>query len=765
MERHKNWICYWGYCIILSLLVSACNDVETISSEYSVSKDKTVQLYIEDWYVAGPFTLRHDSLGDVDMKDRTVPRMHKSDNKVKLWYDGLYHPKYGQLDLREVYGISISDTTRVLDSLATFMTCTIKSERERNLFLYVRTEMDTKEYVNNERVARMDYKDMNIYPVHLKSGENTLLVKTRGTHAGYWYEATLYDSVSMARLYAEQHTGNIIFPIVTQDTVSLTETHADLAVHPVRLLFQNVRGEKVSEVTIDKQKTKMPVPRLRRHHAYLCSMIMEGDTVRQPVLVGDIEETEDLLRSLRDSLPTGHPRSDEIDQLLYRIWKLNSFTGKMREDYWFPFKFPWVFYQLEHAFAHLDGTYGNDAGENNLKFITYRSRLDGCLQRYILVTPNKVDDSRKYPLVVVVRPNCEKFYHLFFCPQIAHQEVVNDMQAVANEYDTFVIMPEARMMLDEDFTPFIDAEMKLAIADAQEHFGIDEDRIFLHANCSGGYRALRFATSNPGMFAGIALYAPVYKRTDDGLFDTTRTPAALLSRLHDVPIFIYGDPVDTHSPYRLYADLVKDCRKYGIPCRLKLRRNTGEVYPGYHRYVVGRDACEFFRGRRRCHSSFRPKSALVADTMLVDFYAKPFIYVYNASDTSTVYRRLVKDIQEEYESYMYAKLPYENPIEGMPRMPLLPDTRVTNGMLETKNVFLIGERFTCPNVRDFARKVKSDGMFRLPDGISLSACRHPYNPDGMTLLYRSSDGSLFTHQIKYPWKTGFSRVMSTNKLR
>lgn len=117
--------------------------------------------------------------------------------------------------------------------------------------------------------------------------------------------------------------------------------------------------------------------------------------------------------------------------------------------------------------------------------------------------------------MVVMRPCSEKRYHLFFSPQISHQFVVNDMQAVADRYDCFVIMPEARMMLNEDLTPFAEAEMRLAIADAREHYNIDPDRIYLHANCSGGYRALRMATQNPDLFAAIALYAPVYRRNDE----------------------------------------------------------------------------------------------------------------------------------------------------------------------------------------------------------------------------------------------------------
>ena len=456
-------------------------------------------------------------------------------------------------------------------------------------------------------------------------------------------------------------------------------------------------------------------------------------------------------------MPDGHPRTEEIDQLLYRVWKLGTVTGAMHEDRWFPFKLPWVIYQLEHAFAHLDGTYGNDAGGYNLKFLTYRSRLDGCPQRYILVTPNHVDRNRKYPLVVVVRPNGEKRHHLFACPQIAHQYVVNDMQAAANEYGVFCIMPEARMLRNEDLMPFAEAELKLALADVQEHYNIDADRIYLMASCSGAYRALRLACQNPGLFAAMALYAPVYRRSDAENIYAEWPPEAMVGNLRGLPVLVYGDPADTHSPLRGYAPLLDDMRDADVELTLTLRRNTAHGANGYHRMVLGRDALGFFAGKRR--KPFRggcyrmpPQCATVAD-----FYSRPFIYVYNAADTTAVYRRLVDDIRAEYEGYLYSRLPLDTAKDV--RMPLVPDTRVTRRMLENHNVFLIGGDFCCPCVKAFAREVAAGRPRVKPGEVTLTACSNPYNAGGMILLYTSGSGPHFRHVINFPWMHGFRKEM------
>lgn len=758
--RHFTHFLFYFVGILIELLLCGCNHVSDADHVINVD-DSTHAVDIVNWDVVGPFTLTCDSAH----KDAIFTRSNKSacnpDSTIKVWHDGLYCPKYGQLDLREVYGININDTTKMLDTLITYLSSTLVSDKDRKMFIYEKTEMYSEIMLNGAQLSKIDLKGMSIYPVPLRKGENRLVIRLRGGGRKYWYEATLHDNGSIAEIYAEEHTGNIVFPIISNDSVCLTDTHCKILDKPIKLMFHDVNGKKVAERTISKDMpVKFHLKGFETDRAYICSMIMGGDTVKQPVMTGTFENIESKYKSLRDSLPDNHPRADEIDQLLYRIWKLNMITGKMREEHWFPFKWPWVVYQLEHIFAHLDGTYGNDENEYNFKYITYRSRLDGCLQRYILVTPNLVDKNTKYPLVVIMRPCNEKRYHLFFSPQIAHQFVVNDMQAVANKYNTFVIMPEARMMLDEDMMPFADAEMKLALEDVQEHYNIDESRIFLHANCSGGYRALRFATYNPDMFAAIALYAPVYKRGDNDKYSPC-SPETMLKNIKGIPTLIFGDPADTHSPISAYADLVKDCEKYGVPYELKLHRNSGQGYHGYHRLVVGRDACDFFKDKRKNSSPRSRCSIPPRDTTVADFYTKPFIYIYNVADTSSVYKKLVDDIRNEYEEYLYARLPLDKQTI-VPRMPLVPCTRVTRKMLAEKNIFLIGNRFTCQHVNGFAEEIEkkvNKGITGKSD-IILSCVKNPANRDGMVLLYKSSKGKLFKHSINYPWRNGFRRTLT-----
>lgn len=103
-----------------------------------------MEVRLADWHVTGPFTLAQDSLWWRDyMADPLRSTLEANpDTVVRLWHNGPYHPKYGSPDLCEVFGIGVGDTTRTLDTLVTYLSCTLRADAERNVFMCVAQEMD-----------------------------------------------------------------------------------------------------------------------------------------------------------------------------------------------------------------------------------------------------------------------------------------------------------------------------------------------------------------------------------------------------------------------------------------------------------------------------------------------------------------------------------------------------------------------------------------------------------------------------------------------
>lgn len=599
-QSRVNHIYIFVGCIF-GLISLSCSK-QNMHERYAiyVTRSDSVQIPILSWDVCGSFTVSEDSL----LKDSflylpyEVMEKQEKDTSKHYAYSGRYNPKYNQLDLREVYDIQPDDTTYTQKKQITYLHCAIISDEEIAAFLDVKTSMASTLFLNSDTLHRRIINGHNFYPIHLKRGHNDCVAKVIATGDDLSFEATIYDSLSIARRYTDYQNGVIIYPIIDYDnqTLRLTNDHQNLLSSPVSLQFYDINGDSVGKpIVLQPDIYYYSTSGLGRNVSYICEMNFLGNKVRQTVLCGDVAETYSKFWQKHRQFPDGHPRKDEVGQLLFRLNVLMNHPTR-ETDWWWQFKIPALTYQLEHTFAHLDGTYGESDTEANIQFITYRSEIDDSLQRYILARPNKVDRRRPLPLVVVIRPNIENLHHFFASPQLARQWGVNQMQMLSNRYGFLVIIPEMRTYLNEDLTPLAERELKLAISDVRKHYPVDTTRMFLHANCSGGYRALRVATENPGMFRAIGLYAPMYHREFSDTVAMHRAPEYFMGRLKGTPLMIHGDPLDKHSPYTLYKDLIEDCRKYDIPLTLNLKRNTG---PFYNIVLVGEEVFEFFKRQIR----------------------------------------------------------------------------------------------------------------------------------------------------------------------
>ena len=504
-------------------------------------------------------------------------------------FDSLYIPLYNQLDLRE---IGIDSSTNV------HLSCTIEAKHTVQLYLGVKCEMPQSFLLNEDSLSRIDIQGLKIYTILLQKGKSTLQAEVNTTGEDWSFETTLYDSLSIAQLYAEGQSCNIIYPLIPTETkdIMLTNAHQNVLSSPVVLTFNDVQGKMVSEIILKKDSFIYHVPELEEDISYMCSMKIGKTLVRQPVLCGQDDNSLVKFQRLRQMLPKGHPRLPEIDGALYRLQFLLNHPTRYEGDWWWQFKITPLTYQLEHIFSHLEETYGTSDTEFNVNFISYRSVIDDSIQHYLLVTPNSIHQDEPLPLVVIVRPFCENYHHFFASPQLVRQWALNIVQGLANHHRFIVMMPEGRMPKNEDLTPMAEREIKLAIEDVKSHYNIDESKMYLQANCTGGYRALKFAEANPKLFAAIALYAPVYKVNYALSWSKQYTAKSQLAKLKDIPLMIHYDPLDEHSTPEQFEELVADCEHNGIPLTLSVKRNSGKFY---NVVIAGCEAFEFFHGKQK----------------------------------------------------------------------------------------------------------------------------------------------------------------------
>lgn len=587
--------CVYILFVLLAFMIGSCKKYEEKSvrnASYIVDvNDSLISIPMLYWDIWGPFQCDEDSINvasiskDGRLSDAIVPD-HVTQN-------GIYSPKYGQLDLREVYDILPEDTVSTIDSCFTYLSASIVSSEQYRLFLHLRCQMPTVICVNGDTLTRMDIDGHNFYAMNVKSGKNNITMRLNTIGEDWSIEADIVNENVLTERYAEGQVCNIVYPLVSSKdkSVWLTNRHQNLIDKPVILSFYDAVGKKVSDVELEKGKQKYIIPNIVDGKSYICTMQVGNNIIRQPIYCGSEDTAYNEYQSKSNSLPDDHIRKPEIDGILFRLGFLLNHPSR-KDDWWWQFKIAPLIYQLENIFEHADETYGMCDSEFNVKYITYQSEQDDSLQHYLLVTPDNYYYSKEQmPLVVIIRPFCEIRHPFLASPQLARQWALNIVQYLSNKYGYIVMMPEARMLQSEDLTPEAEQEVLLAIKDVMSHYRIDRQKIFLHANCTGGYRALKLAEKHPDYFAAIALYAPVYQIDFQDGASKTYTAKSGLPALRNVPLMIHYDPLDGHSTYGQFEDLIQDCRKCNVPLTLSVKRNSGKFY---NVVIAGQEAFEFY---------------------------------------------------------------------------------------------------------------------------------------------------------------------------
>lgn len=732
-------LCLFGVFVFYSCISKEDSSIYNIDCDI---KDE-ITLPLMEWNICGPLSLKDDSLlaDSVFQGKITMNTIQRKKEICTFFLNDLYTPKYGQIDLKELYDINPKDTTRIYKDKYSILGSTITTPAQTQMYLEVKHSMPITIVLNRDTLERLFMQGLNLYRLKLKEGENSLYVKAGMDADDLSLETTLYDSLSVARLYAEGQSGNIVFPLISaQDKiVTITNDHQNVIDAPTNISFIDVYGKVIYKKILVKDSIRFTVPYLESGKSYTCEMTIGNTMVRQSVLCGNCDEMYEKYMCLRNELPTGCKRADEIDQILFRLNFLLEHPSR-QDDWWWQFKIAPLTYQLEHIFAHINGKYGQDDTEPNIKFMTYHSELDSGMQRYVLATPNKVSKTKRIPLVVLIRPIIDTHRHIFSCPQIARQWAVNQMQSLANRYGYIVMMPEMRTYLDEDISPMAEAELKLAILDVKKYYDIDDDRIYLHANCSGGSRALKIASANPEMFAAIGLYAPKY---DEELLKNQ------IRNIKHIPVMIHYDPLDKHSPYIFFKNLIKDCKDIGIPLKMSIKRNSGAFY---NVVLTGEEAFDFFKDKKRTINKSEVKQ-IKDNNKIWDFYSRPFVYVYNSSDTTRNYNNIVDSIKTEYENCFYTSLPLKS------------DTKISVYELKTKNLFLIGSKFVRKEITELYKNLNC--CKPQSRTVELNVYENIYSKGHKIIVYDSEPFNQFQHSLKRSWlfcnNRQKARIISTNE--
>lgn len=463
----------------------------------------------------------------------------------------------------------------------------LRANEDKNMFLFS-TRAENNQYVlNGDTLEHKRFKQQNFYPVHLRKGMNELIALTDTVKSEHHISLELCDSASCMRLMAESMFGRMFYPLIDPDSVTFVLDMKYYRVLPVssKMEIFDVYGDKIHEFKISDNNLNYIIPHLHNGHSYKCRWTFGEFTTTQTFVCGKPDMILNQFKELACIRHLNANDSLEIDQLLRRFQFLMDHPSR-EDDWWWQFKIAPISYQLESIFSKMNG---KSIAEPTLKFESYNSPIDGKVQRCVVFTPK--DLSKKYPLVVMIRPDEANSHDFFSCPQLARQWAVNNAQMLCEKYGFITVIPEGRLPQSGILSDVMENEILAAVNVMKTRFPIDEKNIFLHANCSGGMRALQLASHHPQKFKAMGLYAPFFVQDINDNYP--KEIKVNLESLKKMPIFVQGDPLDDHSPPIYYKDLLIGMNKIGNPCKVNTEYHSGE---SYNVFLIGEEALIFFKG-------------------------------------------------------------------------------------------------------------------------------------------------------------------------
>jgi len=755
---------------VLSVLLISCSHkkatytIGNLTSSPAISLKEWNYAILKDNSPNSKLNLDYDYLNSAGIASEAAFSKNLSFNEGPLSskmqiLQGYKNSKESIIDFKEI------DTVTLTGS-AIYMYCNIESARDQTGFILSRSVDGLKIWVNGNELLKVakgrgfEQYFSDFVKVHLNKGSNKILIKKIANNPDLLVEVQLANFKIATDEYKRNANGLVFTQGIIQDTLKLKDNHARNFGVPVSYVFRDIQGREVYKTTkYPYGSNDTIIAPLKDGHAYMCWIKLGANAISEPFFKGNPDDY--FKKRSSDKLLLDDKTQEQIAPYLYRLDKLLKHESR-KSDWWWSFKAADVIYEMENIIANSHNNRQNEL-TFGIRLNAYTSTLDSSIQHYLLITPDSLRANEKIPLVLVVRPFIENVQHFLTSPQMSRYWGLLWAKNIANKYHYVVIMPSARLYGKEPMTPMAEAEIFQVIKDLGKYYNVDKDRIYLHGNCTAGFRSLVLAEHHPFTFAAVGLYAPVVDLHSDNPWILENSPGENISKLRNTPMVLHFDPLDTHSPYSEFKDFIADCQSNDLPLQVSSKLNSGIHY---NVQLVGEETLAFFKNKRRVADENADRMGTdyhkKKSPVILDFFSKPFLYVANYKDFKEHGKRCqIKDtIANEYEKLLFAQCPIKY------------DTQITDNDLRTKNIFFIGHDF---NNKLITERLKAVPLIIAKDSIKLNAqifkgqnitfeaiFISPFNPQKYIIIYSTNFSSGFGQTLPAPWNRGFDNMIVVN---
>lgn len=698
------------------------------------------EIWIENWQVLGPFRAAEGKMGQTADPNRDYLKDYGQDeNAVDAQsFPSLKKPIAGVLFDARVGNktmpvnpksniLRLASSEQDLEYAVVYAAVILRSSEEQDVAMAFGTDDNGKAWLNHELL----FADANpqhhlirsfhhLIGVHLRKGDNFLLVKAANLMSYWGLSVTLYRHDDKLLELARVNAVDSILKSAVVGRGQPLELRGDLlpSASAVHVEISDAR-----HTVVEKGELKLApsmswnLDKLAKDNLYYCRVTDAGQTVEQAVYYGDLQAGYDRLADQISHISA----SDELVKVdlgapLIRLKHLlvpeNHFAP------WWDQKVAEMFSEAEDNIANV--TEGQDVflRAGGTHFRGYRSLVDGQIQYYWINIPHyNPNANKRIPLVIVLPWTPSTNLPFLESANIAELAEDERYSMLGDEFGFAVLQIWGRGMY-EGGTAIWNADVFEALNAVKRDYRIDTDRIYLTGTCEGGRQALLLAERYPGRFAAVAVDGPITNIRPrsrpwyDGLWLRYASPIAEAGELVSTPVLISHDVNNNNPPIEDSEAFAFRVRQDGGNITL-IERKGGNHFLSSDFMAEKRSFFEFFKDKTR-------NSAPVEDQTdpslkrfgerrgpIEDAFGGPILFVEGTQGTPLQNLAIQGDLEElraDWRESFFVDCPTKI------------DTEVTEDDIRGKNLFLIGDVNTNSIIKRIADKMP---LQITPQGISI----------------------------------------------
>ena len=538
---------------------NAYNSIETLS-------DDNPEISISHWRIIGPFVDTASAETFLALPDPASPLSLTQGKGEKVLVDTLYEQRTGFfVDFGEVFGY---ETDKVGYAL-----CTIRAEKESEVAFLVGADDNIRLWVNGKLVLQEEgernfRKNQYINKVVVQPGDNDVMVEMKNIGEGSRIFRLDIATINHVRYNALlfDHYGNCVNPLLPiNDSLELRVSTPDFipinksSTFKVYDFDDRIVLEKLVELN---RESKIAVDDLKSG-VYRYTLITDLDTLDGLFLYGSLDHVYQ-----KEKLVGKYQKDKKITHLLSPYFKrIDNLIGSWlasnkRKDVELERKIVYCVYKILEIDHKTKNGHIREEDLTGLQVKSYISPIDKSEEYFILYIPKnrRIHRPSGIPLVVVV-PYVTGKHKLYVGAVMANSNRMSYISKFAEENGVAVLWTSARVFEKYNMTPIMTKSIEDNLKYVNSIYNIDNRRVYLYGDCSGGLFTLLSAIRKPDLFAAIAVEGPELRSVD---FDAERADLSVVSNdifamsdnLDDKPILFIQSPNDFKSKPDLTLKLI-----------------------------------------------------------------------------------------------------------------------------------------------------------------------------------------------------------------